>query len=131
MRFRPRFSLRTLFILIAATAAILAWRQSTLAWIAARHHAIGDSQAAIQNYAVRVLSLDPKCRNLPLSLRIWGETKCVYCLQSYSDAVQLKDHLVEFQQLFPEAKIEARTSAQWDKLTQENGGKMLVPRAPP
>jgi hypothetical protein len=129
----PRFSLRMLFIgmtLLALVAAGLAWRQSTLAWIEDRHRAI-DPQTAWRDYGMRVLALDPKKRNLSLSLRIWGETQCVYCFQSYSDAVHRTDGLAEFRRLFPEAKIEAKTTDDWIKLTQENGGSLPEVRAPP
>jgi hypothetical protein len=88
----PRFSLRTLFIIVTIAAIIstgFVWRQSQLEWIRQRHE-------FVKRFPSRA---DPQTSPCPWHLRIFGE-------KGYELVCAHQDNADEARKLFPEAHIE-------------------------
>src|SRR5436190_23636284 len=87
MRFRPRFSLRTLFVLVALASAPMAWTAYHFHWIQQRR--------AFRDAHPQELCSMPN--QAPWQLRIFGETgyehQAIFIRQQY---------LREAKELFPE-----------------------------
>jgi hypothetical protein len=94
MNFRPRFSLRTLFILIAIIAAGLGWVGSQLRWIQKRSDFLYAHMKPIEMCVVTVTDRSSPC---PWSLKMFGERLGVHYIWV---CPELRN---EAQRLFPEA----------------------------
>jgi len=103
MKVQLRFSLRTLFILVAIFCLPAAWIGNQLMWIHERHAALdfreenGWSVFMVTGYSIRHMT------SAPWQLRIFGERGETGILMPNTDQrPALKQRLAE---LFPEAKI--------------------------
>jgi hypothetical protein len=111
----PRFSLRTLFVLIALFACMLSWRQSTLDWIKQRNQYLGAAFGHFKDefesdgyvsQGVLGVKWDHERAGLPWSLWVWGGTVRV----KKSTIIHVSPITVDsttdrMKQLFPEAEI--------------------------
>jgi len=96
MRFRPRFSLRTLFVLVTIAGVCAGWVAYQLNWIRAREAAL---KSADPNFWTP--EFNTGYPPAPLSLRIFGVRGVAGLRVVYIDKQPLlKEKLVE---LFPEA----------------------------
>ena len=104
-------------MLVTIAAVILAWRQYAIDWIRKRHELLHSVLAAPRTgsrswgVACGLAYYDADSKRLPLSLRVWGETVSVRCLELHPDRVPM-DQLYRidkckhfFPTLFPEAKL--------------------------
>jgi hypothetical protein len=91
---RPRFSLRTLFVLVAIAGVPMAWGAYQLNWIRQRHEFISHFRA-VSGYSPT--TVDPQAAPWPLSL--FGENGYT-CMLHFPES-QLK----RAQALFPETKF--------------------------
>ncbi|HZZ26918.1 MAG TPA: hypothetical protein VFE46_02830 [Pirellulales bacterium] len=91
---RPRFSLRTLFVLIALISLPMAWVAYQRNWIRQRHVFLAGEDHLAFGYKFN----GEDVAVIPMSLRIFGESPI------YSINVK-KDDFAEIKQLFPEAKV--------------------------
>ena len=109
----PRFSLRTLFIIVTIAALMaggFAWRQSRLSWIRQRHAFLNGKVTA----SAPVHDRSSRC---PWSLKIFGESAIVFI---YAPP-ELCDRAAE---LFPEAWLIPVDKAKWE-VRAVNDGKFL------
>jgi hypothetical protein len=107
MKFRPRFSLRTLFVLIALIAIPLGWSIRQLDWIRRRHEFLNRDDLPIWYEGFWGSELD-----CPWYLRLFGE-------HARTPITVKKDHVEEAIRLFPEA------------LVYEDDNNNLIKRADP
>jgi hypothetical protein len=94
MKFRPRFSLRTLFVAITVVGVFLAWLVPQLKWIHDRHVFLASYQS------IPSISIYKTCR-APSPLWLFGEDG----IQNINLA---KRYEAKISRLFPEAKITIR-----------------------
>ncbi len=105
MRFRPRFSLPTLFVLIALASIPMGWVAYQLNWIRQRHDALSGRKM----YGVKEIIISgfpiPQPRTAPWSLRLFGE-------DGYEDFMldlpEDDPELSRIRALFPEAHIKSK-----------------------
>ena len=90
----PRYSLRTLFVLVTLAGVICAWVTYQLHWIRQRHDFF-DRYVVNRADEVEKWGVPTKC---PWSLRLFGEVEHRYIVAS-------KGHAAEAERLFPEATI--------------------------
>jgi hypothetical protein len=90
----PRFSLRTLFVLITLISLPMAWVAYQLNWIHQRHEFIEQYQK--KNISMNILNAPQS--QCPWFLRLLGE-------QSHSFLMVKKGHEAEGQRIFPEAMV--------------------------
>src|SRR5690349_16551869 len=113
MKFRPRYSLRTIFVLIALVSIPLAWRQSNIHWMADRKNALewiaehfnipGGKHGLVATY-VR-LDINGAGDHLPWSIRYWGQGQLALSLLGIiSDEMtpETNKKIEEIRALFPE-----------------------------
>jgi hypothetical protein len=99
----PRFSLRSLFILTAVYAAVLASRQPALDWSSQRQKALfwfGTSRHGSYAWNHR--------RQLPLSLLVWSDERYALDFITFARNRMSKDEvhwIDDFRRLFPEARV--------------------------
>src|SRR5262245_46118982 len=117
MTFRPRFSLRTLLVLIAIYAALFFRRQYPINWSHERRNSIDrTSKHPRQPFDPVIVFFYAPTNSVPLSLRIWtGEDFRVAHVRFYLDRLSLDEvHWIDdFRRLFPEAGVTAKTAAEW------------------
>ena len=92
MRFRPRFSLRTLFVLVAIVSVPLGWMAYQLNWIRQRHEFLDGRE--VQSF-MDIMTLPAP---LPWSLRFFGEP-------AHGFVVVAPEYVQEAARLFPAARI--------------------------
>src|ERR1044072_1740068 len=118
MRFRPRYSLRALFVLVAICAVLMTWGQATTSWIRDR----SDALTWINSQPPGIVSAKGYRKGrwrLPWSLWIWGEPAdmryiYLYCSDDCSPADRAK--VAELKELFPEADVALKTHSEWQHL---------------
>ena len=93
MRFRPRFSLRTLLIGLALLSIPMAWVAYQLNWIRQRHEFLANPNVAGFNRGSWVVA------DTPWQLKLFGEYDATACL---SVPLELAD---EARRLFPGVSI--------------------------
>jgi len=86
------FSLRTLFVVVAASGLFLAWLGVQVQWIRDRHE-------ALSHYSVGT-TVRPK--KAPWSIRILGEAGAPVVVVKFSTSMDERERL---RRLFPEAKV--------------------------
>lgn len=106
MRFRPRFSLRTLFVVIAVCAVVLAWRQSAVNWDAQRYKALEwlRSSVDLPMWSVWWFPKD----DVPWSLRFWGKKSSGVKFAHFDLDKLPKEHhhwVEDLVRIFPDAEI--------------------------
>jgi hypothetical protein len=102
MSLPKRFSLRTLFLLVAMAGVLIAWITADLRWIHERHNAkVHVGEPIIVGYSVARETLHERSSDLlPISLRLLGET-AVPVLTRHPLDMRVDD----LHRLFPEADI--------------------------
>jgi len=92
-----RFSLRTLFVLVAVVSIVLGWVESNRRWIRDRHNALNYAQQS----TIWNIWENPADERLPWGLRILGE-RC-YQLTVFDPIEQDEESRIQrFRELFPE-----------------------------
>jgi hypothetical protein len=100
-----RFSLRTLFLLVALIAAPLAWLGVQLKWIHDRHEAAAwasDHQSAGP--------FPQKTTPAPWSIRILGESDGLRSMDVCAFTPEDREQVAKLERLFPERKISIRNA---------------------
>jgi hypothetical protein len=114
MRLRPRYSLKTVFVLVTMCAIVLAWGHSYRVWIEERHKFIDyelpqDGRRWAHGFDTERwhVDIDNERSELPWSLWVWGETMNVrsFIVNDGRPSEEFAKTKAQIKRLFPEAEI--------------------------
>jgi len=104
MKIRPRFSLRTLLIVVGLAGCLMGWVTYHLNWIRQRHAVFANRRIYGKEFWKYTRVYQPP-RNAPWPLRIFGEPGCP---DLALDLAESDAELARIRSLFPEAHVDGK-----------------------